>query len=128
MHDRLSDPRKIGIGYVPNHTITFNRRGSYRSGGVASIVKQPGERTYGIIWSLTKADIELLDKIEDPTAYHRRKKFVVDEDGRKRLCCVYVATPEGKFDADPAYLELIIAAAIKQELPPEWIEKLKNFR
>lgn len=128
MRERVCNPKKVGIGYIPNYGITFNRKGSYRSGGVASIVREPGERTYGIIWLLSQTDFEKLDDVEDPAAYSRRKKFVVDEQGKKRLCYVYVAKPVGTFTPDPTYLELVISAAKKEGLPSHWISKLESFR
>jgi hypothetical protein len=118
----------VGVGHIPNHDLVFNRKGSYRPGGVASIVPEAGVNAYGVIWAISNEELVEMDRIEDPTAYERVQKNVTREDGKEFLCHVYVAFPQGNIPADQPYLELILAAAEKADLPPNWIVRLKGYR
>jgi hypothetical protein len=71
----------------------------------------------GVIWALHKSDLDEMDRIEDPKAYRRVKKIVVNENGETAQCNVYVAFPQGDIAADQPYLVLIIAAAKSAGLP-----------
>ncbi len=128
MKERTPMAECVGIGYVPNYDLVFNRIGSYRPGGVASIVPHAGINSYGVIWSISLNELQEMDRIEDPNAYERIKLDVVTQDGRILNCNVYVAFPQGEFAADQPYLEIIIAAAKSANLPDRWIERIMMYR
>jgi hypothetical protein len=118
----------VGIGHIPNHDLVFNRKGSYRPGGVASVVPKKGVDAYGVIWAISHDELKEMDRIEDPTAYERVQKTVVKEDGTEVVCNVYVAFPQGDIPADQPYLELIISAAKSAGLPEDWVARIKQYR
>jgi gamma-glutamylcyclotransferase (GGCT)/AIG2-like uncharacterized protein YtfP len=128
MKKRTPSAEYVGIGRIPNHDLVFNRKGTYRPGGVASIEPRPGIDVYGVVWSLSELDLAEMDRIEDPRAYQRVRKRVIKDGGGKADCNVYVAFPQGNIAPDKAYLELIIAAAQSADLPSHWIERLMQFR
>jgi hypothetical protein len=78
--------------------------------------------------ALHNSDLDEMDRIEDPKAYRRVKKIVVNENGETVQCNVYVAFPRGDIAADQPYLELIIAAAKSAGLPQHWIQRIEWFR
>jgi hypothetical protein len=118
----------VGVGYVPDHDLVFNRKGSYRLGGVASIVPASGVRAYGVVWAISPEELAEMDRFEDPNAYERVQKTVITNDGKELLCNVYIAFPQGDIPADQPYLELIIKAAQTANLPCDWIERIKKYR
>lgn len=118
----------VGVGYVPNHDLVFNRKGSYRPGGVASIARFEGRNAYGVIWAISSEELEEMDRIEDPNAYERVEMNVVVANGDLLPCYVYVAFPEGELIADQPYLEIIISAAKSAKLPKDWIERIEQYR
>lgn len=118
----------ISIGYVPNHDLVFNRRGSYRPGGVASIEPFDGRNVYGVIWAISPEELKEMDRIEDPDAYERVEMDVISENGSAVRCHVYIAFSQGEFIADQPYLELIISAAKSSGLPEEWINRIEQYR
>jgi hypothetical protein len=128
MKKRTPEAEYVGVGYVEDHDLVFNRKGSYRPGGVASIVPVVGVRAYGVIWAISPEELAEMDRIEDPNAYERVSKTVVTVDGRHLDCNVYVALPQGDIPADQPYLELIIKAAETAMLPAEWIDRIKKYR
>jgi gamma-glutamylcyclotransferase (GGCT)/AIG2-like uncharacterized protein YtfP len=128
MKERTPLAEYIGVGYIPNHDLVFNRKGSYRPGGVASVVPKEGVNTYGIVWAISPDELKEMDRIEDPKAYERIHKTVIMSDGKQLTCNVYVAFPQGDIVADQNYLELIIAAAESAGLPAHWVERIKQYR
>jgi len=128
MKERISASEYVGVGYLPDHELVFNRKGSYRPGGVASIVAKEGSTAYGVVWRMPSKVLPQLDQIEDPAAYERTEKTVHMLDGEKFESYVYVSFPQGDIDADPEYLEVIISAAEKINLPTSYIDDLKRHR
>ena len=128
MKQRTPYAEFVGVGHIADHDLVFNRKGSYRPGGVASIIPRTGRKVYGVIWAISPAELAEMDRIEDPTAYERVKKTVIREDGNKFQCDVYITFPQGDIPADQPYLELIIKAAQSAKLPDHWIERLQEYR
>lgn len=128
MADRAPSALPVSIGVLRDYALVFNRKGSYRPGGVASVEKAPGDRVYGMIYSITERDLERLDRTEDPDAYRRIQLDVSGLDGTKYSCHLHVAIPQGPVDPDPEYLELVVKAAAEIGLPDEYIERLRAFR
>lgn len=129
--ERCPSAKKISNGCAPGYELVFNRKGTYRPGGVASIEKSPNpdSRVFGVIWALSKSDFDKLDAIEDPTAYERVTLPINDDNNKVIECEVYIAYPEeGEIVPDPDYLELLINSAIEAKLPEDYIKTISNFR
>jgi hypothetical protein len=127
MHERCPSAEKVGVAVLRDHRLVFNRRGSYRDGGVASVVPEPGQRVYGVVWRIGAAEFERLDETEDATAYRRRIVATYGLDGSVWRTQLYQAIPEGEFPPDDAYVELLITAAEKAGLPPDYVAGLQRF-
>jgi len=127
MHERCPSAEKVGVAVLRDHRLVFNRRGSYRDGGVASVVPESGQRVYGVVWRIGAAEFERLDETEDATAYRRRIVATYGLDGSVWRTQLYQAIPEGEFPPDDAYVELLITAAEKAGLPPEYVAGLGRF-
>ena len=128
MKSRCPSANQVGIGVLKDHELVFNRKGSYRPGGVASVQQHGSKRVYGIIWKLNPAEFADLDQTEDLTAYRRFEEEIQTLDGATYKCHIYKAIPQGSFDPDPDYLELVIEAASEQQLPDDYIEYLESFK
>jgi cation transport regulator ChaC len=128
MMARVRNARRLETGVVNDHRIEFNRKGSYRAGGVASIVHAAGANTYGVIWEIPEAEVSVLSKIEDPQAYEPITIDVMSDSGRFYECLAYRAYPQGSFEPDPEYLEVVIKAAREAQLPKKYIASLEAFR
>jgi gamma-glutamylcyclotransferase (GGCT)/AIG2-like uncharacterized protein YtfP len=125
MRHRCPSAEKIGVASLRDHELVFNRRGSYRPGGVASVAEADGKRVYGVVWRISSTDLEQLDVTEDPGAYKRSMETVFGLEGSRWRTYLYEAMPEGVFDPDRGYLDMIIEAAVEAGLPQEYVEELQ---
>lgn len=128
MTERCPTAERVDVAMLSDHALVFNRRGSYRPGGVASVAASPGDRVYGVLWRISSSDLEGLDETEDPDAYERRTDTIRGLDGTSWRGYVYEAIPEGTFEPDGEYLDLLVEAAQKASLPGPYIEGLKAHR
>lgn len=128
MERRIHECEFVESGVLKDYKLVFNRKGSYRTGGVASVEPEQGNEVYGVIWSFDKNLLLKLDELEDPEAYQRSVLRVSGISGKKYDCFIYTAFAQGNLSADPEYLELIISAAKKLNLPSSYIHFLKGFR
>jgi len=129
MLDRCPSARKIGVGFKPNFKLTFNRKGTYRPGGVSSIEPAFGKKVFGIIYSITIDDLKRLDHYEDPTAYLRDETnvFLYQSPSEKIACYIYLSFPQGYTPPDPQYLKILITSSMKEDFPPWYIRELKDW-
>lgn len=131
LRKRCPSAVEIGIGHVSGYTLVFNRKGTYRNGGVASIEcsNDPEDSVFGVIWRLNNVDFDGLDSIEDPTAYERKSLRIRAQNGETFECQVYIAFPQDAYIIpDPDYLNLMLEAAKEVGLPKEYITKIANFQ
>lgn len=131
MRKRCPSAERVGIGIIQQYELVFNRKGSYRPGGVASIVpsEDPDQYVYGVIWKLTSKDLEELDNIEDPKAYERITIDVQLLGDQIYSCQTYISFPQANYVIpDPHYLELLLEAARAADLPQDYIELISKFR
>jgi gamma-glutamylcyclotransferase (GGCT)/AIG2-like uncharacterized protein YtfP len=126
MKQRCPSAEKVGVGTLRDHKLVFNRRGSYRPGGVASVTQKEGERVYGVVWRIASSDMSRLDETEDPDAYQRTVATVFGLDGSSWRAYLYEAIPEGVFEPDKDYLDLMLDAAAEAELPEEYVHEIKG--
>jgi len=127
MKKRIQTAEFIDFGFLEDHRLKFNREGSYRSGGVASV--EPGEgRVWGAVWKMPTADLQKLTKIEDPTAYKREVKTVTLRDKTSVSCHTYVAIPQTDFiPPEQNYIETILTGAREIGLPKDYIDYIASI-
>lgn len=106
---RCPSAERIGIGYKENYKLVFNRKGSYRKGGVSSIEPSYKNTVFGIIYSITEIDLIELDAIEDPTAYLREETLIKAFKNKDKTykCQIYLSYRINDLPPDPEYLDLI---------------------
>ena|SRR5271163_3012903 len=76
--------------------LCFPRTSSTRRGGVGSIVREPGESAWGVVFLMTPADLKSLDGYEGVfrDAYHREKLEVFTADTKSHIVWTYFAVPQ----------------------------------
>lgn len=128
--ERCPSAEKVGIGVIDNYDIVFNRKGTYRTGGVSSIEPTLNGKVFGIIYSITESDLFELDSMEDPSAYLREEKQikVFREQSKSYPCQLYLAFRQQNLEPDKEYLDLLIKASETENLPNWYIKRLKRFR
>ena len=118
----------VGPARLPGHRLSFSRYSRQRRGGSTDIVPDPDSEVWGVLYEVSDADLETLDRSENvPAAY--RRETVVDEDaeGRERQAATYVANRTGDFLPHRDYLRLIVEGAEARGLPPNYVAALRQI-
>ena len=112
------DPRPA---VLPDHDWLINRR------GVATVEPSDGGAVHGVLWHLTDADLEILDRAEGVPSRYRRDRLTVQTSQGPASAWVYIdhRTDPGK--PREGYLERIINGALHHGLPPNWVEFLRRW-
>lgn len=92
MRRRCPGARAVGPAVLDGYRIGFAGQSQlWDGGGVATLLRDPGEWVEGILYELPKIDLEILDRYEGhPVAYRRRLLLVEDEHGARRKAQVYL--------------------------------------
>lgn len=128
MLQRCPSARPSGIGELTGFRLTFNRKGSYREGAVASVEvgRRDQDRVLGAVWRISRGDLERLDAIEDPDAYVRLSVPIRLDDHRVVYSWMYVSFPDGRgVEPDDDYLRVMIEGARELGLPLDYLETLR---
>lgn len=127
MVSRIPSAKKVGVGTLEKYALKFNRHGSYRDGGVASI-EPSDDRVIGIVWELATSDLGILTEIEDPRAYDRVFIDIKMKKGDVLCCNTYVARKQADFIApEKKYIDLIIKGAVEAKIDEEYINSLREI-
>lgn len=128
MKERCKSAVRVCVGVLEDHEIVFNRKGTYRPGGVASVQQSEGRRVYGVIWKIHSNEFWELDEKEDPKAYVRKKVSVNTLSGESHSCHIYEAIPQpGVFKPGKDYLKILVRGAREAGLPDDYVTHLEEF-
>jgi hypothetical protein len=116
MAQRCPDAREIGSVVLPGWRLVIGRK------GFATIVRQPGARVMGVLWSLTPQCERILDEFEEIGSGLFRRE-TIDVEGEPTL--VYIAADPAPGPPRAPYLKTVIAAAEARSFPSEYIEELR---
>ena len=146
--ERLKDDDKGGIIRILNNAkiarldnweFGFTKKG--KDGGKANIISKTGGIVWGILIELDSEAVKEMDNSEGifPKKwnegiphYTKEKVRVVTDDGEEHWCKTYVANFHAdRFDEDGVppskkYLEHVVKGATDFDLPPEYIEGIRN--
>ena len=125
------DVKKISIGYLPNHRLAFTQYYAEWGGGVADVVKSPGDTVWGILYELSNHALELLDTFEGyPYDYTRTKHTIINPEGNGLEAWVYlVKRKDGDFiPPSNKYLEIIKRTAKEAGFPKDYIAYLNTIK
>ncbi len=113
---------------LPNFRITFPFYSLRRQGGISSIIPAPGELVRGVLYEVTKPEMEDLDVVESVPKgdYARETYLVLGEDRRWKAADLYrCARPTGPYVPARSYVELMLQGAEEHQLPAEYIRELR---
>lgn len=75
MKQRCPESKLVGKAYLPDYKLGFTRQSKNWNSPVADALVSPGDEIWGVVYELTKNDIELLDiKEGHPEIYKRIKE------------------------------------------------------
>jgi gamma-glutamylcyclotransferase (GGCT)/AIG2-like uncharacterized protein YtfP len=132
MHPEQMQKRCPGCSFVAaarlrDHRLAFSRPwAAWDGGGVADIQPAPGSIVEGVVWGITEAHRDVLDKYEQhPTAYTRKDVVVEAFDGKTLMAFAYFARPMGSYRPRRRYLQQLIDGARAHGLSPGYIASLE---
>ena len=119
--------RLVARALLRDHRLAFSRWwAAWGGGGVGDIQPAAGQAVEGVVWEITPAHCEALDRFEEyPASYTRKDVRVQTDDGRTLAAFAYAARPEGDYRPARAYLDRIIDGAREQGLSPGYLAFLE---
>jgi gamma-glutamylcyclotransferase (GGCT)/AIG2-like uncharacterized protein YtfP len=96
---------------------------------VGSIVKEDKKSVWGVVFAVTRRDLERLGRYEGP-GYERCAVDVVDRDGRQHTVLTYIAKPDDPLPQErPSkdYMSHYIRGAQYFGLPEKYVDDLKRI-
>jgi hypothetical protein len=125
---RCPSARRLDVVVAGDHTVDFLKRGTDGS-GKAGLVRTKGERVFGVLFEIAKAEREALDRYEGP-GYHRIDDFqiVAPHASKPIVAATYVprATELGLRPYD-WYLQLVVAGCEQSLLPDHYTDRLRRM-
>lgn len=120
----------IGVGYVPNRRLTFNKVSSDGSGKCdIALTASLTDRVYGVFFEISSTKKPILNRVEGVGKGYREEQIQVFAlNGETYKAETYVATEtESALRPYHWYKALVIAGAEEHKLPTEYVEWLRTF-
>lgn len=130
---RCLNPEVFAIARLSNYKIAFFGYSKTWDGGEESLIREPGEDLWGVIYKLSFSDADRLDAWQDVRLDGNGSHFlyptdVVDTEGNNYPVLLIKKDMLGKpKKPTEEYLSYIVSGALFHVLPPEYIEKLKKI-
>ncbi len=121
--------RKHAPGAEPiGAAVLANYRFIITADGYASVEPMRAAAVHGVLWRLTPRDRAGLDAWESvASGSYRAATLAVHRARRRQMALVYLARPCGIGRAKSGYVELVVAAALSWELPPDYVASLQQW-
>lgn len=116
----------VGMAALPDQRLTLDKV-SVDGSGKCAFESAAGEEVLGVLWNVPDIDLPALARAEGVgQGYEWSKVTVVAQDGRTMTARVCAATNR-QTDLRPYdwYLALVIAGAMQQRLPANYVEKIR---
>jgi len=137
MKERCNSARFVSIACLPEYKLAFTRKSDKRGCGVADVVPELGEKVWGVVYELSRLDLEKLDRFEGykegrwENAYWRRECQVFQDGGEQKGLTVftYFATRQSTPpNPNAEYRALIVSGATYWKLPDDYIRNLEAIK
>lgn len=123
-------PFETRRAYLDDHRLCFDLPIGPGERGVANLIAEAGARTWGVIYRLSAAACEFLDRTEgvDRGLYRRVSIDVVVDDGTRVTAFAYLGEGRDVLRKPSArYLNLLLAGARELALPDDYVAWLAAF-
>jgi len=113
------------------YELAFDYCSSSRNCGVADVKVAPGKHVEGVLFEMTKGDMDSIKRKEGVAAHVYRPENITVRlpDGQEKDVKTYVVNVKEERCIPPSkrYLEIIISGAKNFGLSPEWIQTLNEI-
>lgn len=116
------------MAHLPESALSFTIEGNGWSGGLPTVVSEPGSTVWGAVFSVTRQEMVTLDDLELAEQRHRFESEAIDRSGRRHRVSLHRATDTGgsQLGPSPEYLERMLAGSRHWRLPIGWIVSLDD--
>ena len=118
MARRCPHAREIGAIILQGWHLVIGRK------GYATMVREPGARVMGVLWSLTQECERILDEFEEIDSGLFRRETI---DVERKPALVYVASDATPGEPRVSYLNAVIAAAEARDFPSDYLDELRSW-
>jgi hypothetical protein len=130
LRERAPSAKPVGVGRLTDHRLAFTRQSTRWDGLAADILSTPGSSVFGAVVSISRDDLDGLDRSEYlGVGYRRIRVFprlgIPSGPVGAFTYEVIDKQSEGKPPSD--YLATILIGARELGLPPAWIGFLEGF-
>jgi cation transport regulator ChaC len=123
-------PARSLWGTLAGYRLCFDLPVGSGERGVANLNADEAECVYGVLYLVTSAELERLDRTEGvESGYYRRVEVdVVDRDGNVVRAWTYLS-PHAVVGRKPSprYIGLLLEGAREHELPPDYVARLEAY-
>lgn len=98
--------------------------------GYANIKENEKKDVWGVVYTVDDECLNILDSFEGvPEIFERKQVEIVCLEGKKCKAWVYIEKPEffGSGSINQNYMKRVLAGAMENRLPEEWVEFLRKF-
>lgn len=129
MKERCPSAVLIGPSTLADYRLAFTIFSPKRLCGCADIVANKGETVYGLLYELSRADVDALDAFEGhPTHYQRVSLKVKNSSGEIEAYSYEVVNKQGDLTPSSHYLGLMQSAADLHTFPDEYRAFLRGIQ
>ncbi len=130
---RCANPKVIAAAKLPHYRVAFFGYSKTWDGAMETVIPDPGQDVWGVIYELNFSDRDRLDACQDVRldgtgAYFHYPARVTDTEGKIRTVLFYkkdiLGTPE---KPSREYLDFIVLGALQRGLPASYIEGLRHI-
>lgn len=127
---RRMRPLEVRIGRLDDFELRFDLPVGRGERGVANVVPRRGDHVWGVLWRITPAAAQHLDRTEGVSrGYYRRIPVSIQGNGEGKVEAFTYHSPRGQAGRKPSrrYLGLLLAGCRQHGLPDAWLERLRGF-
>ena len=111
-------PSNRRLSYVEDFQLVIGER--------ATLVRRSGARAYGVVYTLTRGEVEALYSDESVSAY--RSEVVtarLNDGGDARAVCFNLPAPPSAEERNPLYASKLRQLAERLGLPPDYVSSIR---
>lgn len=130
MKDRCPNSRLVGKFCLKDYKLDFTIFSPKRVCGCADIIKNPGTEVWGLVYELTKEDLDRLDVFEaNPDKYKRFTTKVVNDTGEELPVETYEVVEKSFETIKPSkqYHGILVEAGKKYNFPDLYQKYIQSF-
>jgi gamma-glutamylcyclotransferase len=130
MKDRCPDSKLISKAFLKDYKLAFTIFSPKRQCGCADVIKSVGDEVWGLVYEVTKDDLEKLDEFEmHPIKYKRFTTKVINKSGEEIEVETYEVVEKSLEHLKPSkeYFGIIQKAAIDFQFPENYKNSLLTY-